>query len=137
MISFVILHLSYWGKEKWRITSPHLRSAGIMLVCFTVLSVLLFGMRLFLKPDVAITYQNSSDEMYKNLVVTPTSEIVESKKLLTCVVGFEKTYPTFLLMGRDVRNSIYRLPCDVLTTDMKSDIAATVSYLKEDGRNAK
>ena len=137
MISFAIIHLSVWGKEQWKITSPHLRSAAIMLVCFTVLSVLLFGLRLFLKPEVVITYQNSSQEIYSNLIVTPASQIVDSKRLLTCDVVFEKTYPLFVLMGRDQRTSSYKLPCDVLTTDMKSDISVLASYLKEEGRNAK
>jgi hypothetical protein len=108
------------------------------MICFTVLTVLMFGMRLFLKPDVRVTYHDSTQEIYSNTTVAKDdTRVVESKKIQTCDVVFEKAYPMFTVMGRDVRTNKYKMPCDTLTNDMKSDIAVLLSYLKEENRNVK
>lgn len=138
MLGLAIFHLAVWSKQKWSIVSPHLRSAGFLMICFTVLTILMFGMRLFLKPEVQVTYHDSSQEIYSNLtVVKDDTRIVESKKVQTCDVVFEKSYPLFLYMGKDTRTNKYKMPCDTLTNDMKSDVSVLLSYLKEETRNAK
>jgi hypothetical protein len=138
MVVLTIVHLSAWSKEKWAIASHHLRSAGIMLLCFTVLAVLVFGMRLFLKPDVQVAYRDSTQDMFSNLTIAKDdTRVLEMRKLQTCDVVFYKSYPLFVVVGRDLRTNKYKMPCDALTTDMKSDVAAMLSYLKEENRNVK
>ena len=138
MLGLAIFHLVVWSKQKWSIVSPHLRSAGFLMICFTVLTILMFGMRLFLKPEVQVHYFESAQETNYNLVIAKDdTRVVEYKKIQTCDVVFEKSYPLFLYMGRDTRTNKYKMPCDALTTDMKTDIATLLSYLKEETRNAK
>jgi hypothetical protein len=138
MVALTTMHLAAWSTEKWIITSHHLRSAGVMLVCFTILAVLVFGMRLFLKPDVRVTYRATSQDLYTNLTVAKDdTHVIESKKLQTCDVEFNKSYPLFVAIGKDTRITTYKMPCDALTTDMRSDISTVLSYLKEENRNAK
>jgi hypothetical protein len=139
MVALTATHLVAWSTaEKRSITSPHLRAAGATLVCFTILSVLVFGMRLFLKPDVRVTYHASSQDLYSNLTVANDgTHVIESKKLQTCDVEFNKSYPLFAAIGKDTRIVTYKMPCDALTTDMRGDISTLLSYLKEENRNAK
>ena len=138
MLTLAVFHLAVWSKQKWSIVSPQLRQAGFLMICFTVLTVLMFGMRLFLKPEVQVAYHESAQETYSNLVIAKDdTRVVESKKIQTCDVVFEKSYPLFLYMGRDTRTNRYKMPCDMLTTDMKTDVATLLSYLKEETRNVK
>ena len=141
MVLLVVLTVAYvimWSHEKWKITSVHLRMAGLMILCFTVLAVMLFGMRLFLKPDVQLIYVDGTQVTYSNVTVAKDGTYqVELRELQTCDVTFDKTFPLFTYMGRVSRVNKYKMPCDMLTTDMKSDVATVMTYLKEDTRDSK
>lgn len=133
MVIAVIAHLTHWVKAKYEITSPHLKTAGILLVCITVLLTVLFGTRLMLKPDVAIVYNDHMFSVYSNLTVNDKGQhVLEQRTLVGCNVVLTKTYPLMIVFGRDQKQVKLKMPCDLLTPEMKTDIANTTSYLKEE-----
>jgi len=135
MLGLTIFHFGHWYREKWKITSQHLRAGSLMLICFTILTILLFGMRIFLKPEVAITYTDTSVPIFTSTAIEDNHQVVSTKQMAVCDVYIRKTYPLSVVMGRDGQSVRYKLPCDSLTPETKSDIAAIVSFLKEDTRN--
>ena len=135
LIGLTIIHAIQWVREKYKITSPSLRSGLITLVCFTILAVLLFGMRLFLKPEVSIKYVDTSQDLSSNMTISPTDPtlyVFETRKRLTCDVTLDKSYPLSLFLGKDTKHVKYKVPCDALTAEMKSDISNITSYLKDE-----
>jgi hypothetical protein len=136
MLGLAIFHISVWKRESWKLASTYLRSASLMLVCFTLLTVLLFGMRIFLKPEVSVAYNDTTADIYSNVLTTKDGQIQESKKLLVCDVTFKKFYPLSVFMGRDDKAVRYKTPCSELTIESKTDIADIVGYLKEEHHNA-
>lgn len=131
-------YVTAWSAQGRPMTSPHLRSATLLLLCFTVLAVLVFGMRLFLQPTVGVAYAASTQPIFSN--VTPAkdgSRVIETKALSTCKVTFYRSYPMMLVVGTDSTVHNYKMPCDELSTDMKGDIAMTIGYLKGTVHNEK
>jgi hypothetical protein len=125
--------LSYWATHGREILAPQLRSATMLLMCLTMLVFLLFGTRLFLRPDVAITYTDRTFDLYSNQTINASSQvIIESKHLIGCEVNLVKSYPLMFVLGRETKTLKFKLPCDTLSPEMKTDIANTTSYLRED-----
>ncbi len=122
-----------WVKEKYAIGSANLRTALLLLCVVSALSTLMFGTRLMLRPDVAITYTERQFDLYSNLTVNEKQQhILETKKVIGCEVDFLKSYPLMVVLGHEQRSIKYKMPCDLLTPEMKSEIATVTSYLKEE-----
>ena len=133
MTLIAIYQLSYWASHGREILSPTLRAAVTLLLSVTLLVFLLVGTRLFLRPDVSITYNEKRFEIYSNQTVSPTSQtVVESKSIIGCEVTLAKSYPLMVILGRDTKTLKFKLPCDALSPEMKTDIANTTSYLREE-----
>lgn len=133
MLAITIAHMSFWLKENRVITSPHLRSASVMLVCLTLLVFVLFGSRLFLKPEVTLTYTEKMYELYNSVSINDKAQqIVDSKRVIGCEVELQKGYPLMWVMGRDRKVIKFKLACDALSPEMKTEIANVTSYLKEE-----
>lgn len=122
-----------WVKEKYAIGSANLRTALMLMVIVSLLSVLMFGTRLMLRPDVTLTYTEKQIEIYSNLTINEKQQhIVDSKRLVACEVSFVKSYPLMVVLGHDTRTIKYKLPCDLLSPEMKSEIATVTAYMKEE-----
>lgn len=127
------LYLTYWASHGKEILSPHLRTASVLLMCLTLLVFLLFGTRLFMRPDVSITYTDKQFPIYSNQTISAASQvIVESKHIVGCIVTLDKSYPLMFVLGRDSKTLNFKLPCDSLSPEMKTDIANTTSHLREE-----
>ena len=124
--------ITHWIKEKCAVQSVHLKSAALMVVCFTVMSVLIFGSRILLKPDVVLTYTDTLHETYTNLSVNDKgNHVLETKRMLGCEVQLVKSYPLMITLGRDSKALKYKMPCDTLTPEMKTEVANLTAHLKE------
>lgn len=122
-----------WVKEKYAIGSANLRTAMLLLIVVSVLTTLMFGTRLMLRPDVAITYTERMYEIYSNLTINEKQQhVLETKRIVGCEVSFAKSYPLMVMLGHDSRTIKYKMPCDLLTPEMKSEIATVTSYMKEE-----
>jgi hypothetical protein len=127
------VHLTMWVREKYVITSSHLRSAAMMLICVTLLIFALFGTRLVLKPQVTIDYNDKMYDLYSNQSVNDKGQfIVESKKIIGCEIELVKSYPLMWRIGRDTKLIKFKMPCEHLTPEMKTEITNVTSFLKEE-----
>jgi hypothetical protein len=133
MIGITCVLATTWIKEQYAITSPNLRSMLMMLTCLTALVVVLFGTRLFLKPEVTIKY---TDTMYDLTSIQSVNDkgqhIVDTKRIVGCTASMYKSYPLMLVMGRDTKTIKYKMPCEHLTPEMKTEVSNVTSFLKEE-----
>jgi len=130
----IVAQLSLEDKaQRWNPVAARYRSAGMQLICFTALAFVLFGSRMFLRPDVSIAYSDIEIGVYKNVTQNDKlQDVIETKTIAGCQVTLKKTYPLFVTIGSDTKEIKYKLPCDRLAPEMKTDIASVVSYLKEE-----
>lgn len=127
------LHTMWWIKEKYVITSPHLRSIVVMLTCLTLLVFVLFGTRLFLKPEVKIEYNDKMYDLFSSQAINDKGQyIVDTKKIIGCEIDLTKSYPLMWRMGRDTKLVKFKMPCEHLLPEMKTEIANLTSFLKEE-----
>lgn len=135
MIILAVINLVYWTTHGREILSPHLRAVSLMMVCVTLLVFVLFGARLFLRPDVSIAYNDKLFDLYSNQTVNAQAQVVlDSKQLMGCEVELSKAYPLMFYMGRDRKIIKFKLPCDSLSPEMKTEIANATSYLREENK---
>jgi hypothetical protein len=126
-------HLTMWVREKYAITSSHLRSAVPLLICLTLLVFALFGARLYLKPEVRIEYNDKLYDLFSSQSLNDKGQfILESKKIVGCEVELTKSYPLMWRMGRDVKQIKFKMPCEHLLPEMKTEVSNVTSFLKEE-----
>lgn len=133
MLVIASISTTLWIREKFLPTSVHLRSAALMMTCLTLLIFVLFGTRIFIKPEVSISYSDITFDVFNNLTVNDKSQqVLETKKIVGCQVDLRRSYPLMIVMGRDSKTIKYKAPCDALMPEMKTEIANLTSYLKDE-----
>jgi hypothetical protein len=126
-------HTTMWVREKYSVTSSHLRSASMMIVCLTLLVFVLFGARLYLKPEVQIAYEDKMYDLLSSQSINDKGQhIIDTKRIVGCEVNLTKSYPLMLRLGRDTKQVKFKMPCEHLTPEMRTEVANLTSFLKEE-----
>jgi len=81
-------------------------------------------------PTVLLEYKDTSNQIYSNVTTNDKQqEITESKHLPTCTVVLTRSQP-MVVLTRETRSLVFRVPCDKLLPEMKTEIANMVIYMK-------